>query len=106
MITPKQFQDKFKKFSTGNSISALFILNDKIKNKKTTFTGELITINLIYNKYNDYCKWWNYKFGKIDSKYIAKQDRKMTLYDFLLSAGYNNTYEKINKISYLLNKLI
>jgi hypothetical protein len=93
-ITPEEFAHKFQKFDIGNSNSCLFILNDKLEKGATTFIGEPITIDLIYEKYSEYCLWWKGKFFKSDPKYIAAKDKKKSVYDFLMEGLYNNTYER------------
>ena len=93
-ITPEEFATKFSKCDIGNANSVLFILNDKIEKGTLTFTGDPVTLDLIYKKYIEYSLWWKSKFGKNDPKYIASKDKKMNVYDFIVGGHYNNSFER------------
>jgi hypothetical protein len=94
MITEEDFARVFAGCEVGNSNSSLFILRDKIEKGAKTFQGELITLELIRDKYDEYCQYWKNKYAKSDPKYISSKDKKVTVYDFLMQAMYNNSYER------------
>lgn len=94
MITEEDFAKMFAGCEVGNSNSSLFILRDKIEKGAKTFQGEEITLELIRDKYNKYCQYWQNKYAKSDPKYISAKDKKKTVYDFLMEAMYNNSYER------------
>lgn len=93
-ITPEEFANCFRDIDVGNANSALFIINDKLEKQAKSFTGDLITPLFIKDKYDEYSRWWKGKFGKNDPKYVSAKDKKMTLYDFLMQGGYNNSYTR------------
>jgi hypothetical protein len=94
MITEEEFGKVFAGVDVGNANTCLFILRDKIEKGAKTFQNELITLELIRAKYDNYSKYWHSKYAKADPKYISSKDKKKTVYDFLMEGMYNNTFER------------
>jgi len=92
MTIEEEFLKAFELYEIGNSSSCIFIIKDKIEKKAKTLKGDLISIKLIRDKYEEYNRWWISKYGKNDPKYVPTKEKKLNVYDFLIQGGYNNTY--------------
>lgn len=70
-----------------------YLCNQFIDKDVYTFDGTLITFELIVNKYTEYIKYWDAKYGEQDQKFISNKFKKANISTFLIKSMYNDTYE-------------
>ena len=56
--------------------------------RKMTLASKIVDFYFIVESYQNYCEWWDNEHG--DKKYIAKEDKKLSIEKFLMKSMYNN----------------
>lgn len=80
----------------ANSPESLFqyILNTFIKKRKAFKDGKIervVDLDLIIEKYGDYCRYWDEEYGS-RGKYLAKDDKKVSIEQFLMKGWYDRKF--------------
>lgn len=71
------------------------------------FDKKPLTVNILYEKYKEYVRWWNCTHGKKDQKYIRTEDKKLDLKWFVIQAKYNESFviEQNQRDKYLFGNM-
>lgn len=92
-ITLEQFTKSFFSLNPmGSSNEAFNAIYYCINNKQRSDGGE-IEYYWLMDKYKEYITYWNNTFSKTEERFIPKDKKKKTIYEFIVEELYNNSFE-------------
>lgn len=98
-LSREEFIEKLWNLNDKGDAAATYsyLLRTFIERDVYTFNQELVTFDLIVQKYTEYNNWWNHSFADMDPKYLKKDKEKVTISTFLIKAMYQQTFESPKK---------
>lgn len=91
MTITKEELDKIMELNPlGNPIEIKFEINGVIGQK--TRNNEIVTFQLIYDKYKEYVLWHSAKYAGRDEQYIPKQERFRNIDKFVEERMYEQKF--------------
>ena len=92
---------------SGDPDKAFRHLNKILDFEETDKEGRVVNFDYIKEKYKNYLDWWNSMYGERDAQYIAKEERRKDLGDWLAFRLDRNAYNipRKGRDSYLFGDL-